>query len=58
MTTDNTVPFDYFLSDQLEKIRNDMFDLTNRLMYCEGCYNDEKVNGYSHRTMYNEKYKM
>lgn len=56
MTTDNTLPFDYFLSDQLEKIRNDMFD-GKQIDGCEGCYNDEKVNGYSHRTMYNEKYK-
>ena len=26
MTTENTLPFDYFLSSQMEKIRDDMFE--------------------------------
>tara|TARA_X000000950_G_scaffold281193_1_gene377306 strand:- start:3997 stop:5070 length:1074 start_codon:yes stop_codon:yes gene_type:complete len=55
MTTDNTLPFDYFLSDELEKIRDDMFE-GKTINGCEGCYNDEKISGSSHRTMYNKQY--
>ena len=53
MTTENTLPFDYFLSSQMEKIRDDMFE-GKKIDGCEGCYIDEEINGHSHRTKFNE----
>jgi organic radical activating enzyme len=54
MTTENTLPFDYFLSSQMEKIRDDMFE-GKKIDGCEGCYKDEEINGHSHRTKFNEE---
>jgi len=54
MTTDNTLPFDYFLSKEMEKIRDDMFD-GKKIDGCEGCYKDEELSGHSHRTVFNEE---
>jgi len=52
MTVDNTLPFDFWLSSAMEKIRNDMWD-GKPIQGCEGCYESEKKTGKSHRTWYN-----
>ena len=45
MTTENTLPFDYFLSSQMEKIRDDMFE-GKKIDGCEGCYKDEEIKSF------------
>jgi|TARA_R110001583_G_scaffold12215_4_gene54317 hypothetical protein len=52
MNTTNTLPFDYFLSDAMEEIRNDMLS-GKKIQGCEGCYESEKRTGSSHRTHFN-----
>jgi organic radical activating enzyme len=52
----NTLPFEYFRSDEMEQIRNDMF-LGKPITGCERCYEMEKRSGHSYRTdKYLKKY--
>ena len=51
----NTLPFDYFMSDEMEQIRQDMME-GKRIHGCEYCYKLEDAGKPSPRTTkYNEK---
>ena len=53
----NTLPFEFFTSEEMENIRNDMFE-GKLIDDCEVCYNLEKLTGKSHRTLKQlEKYR-
>ncbi|MAR77861.1 MAG: hypothetical protein CMD43_02830 [Gammaproteobacteria bacterium] len=52
-TTDNTKPFDYFFSPEMEEIRNKMLT-GKKIDACKVCYDLEKTGGESYR---NGKYK-
>ena len=52
----NTLPFDYFMSDEMEQIRQDMME-GKRIQGCEYCYKLEDAGKPSPRTAkYNEKF--
>jgi len=52
----NTLPFDYFMSDEMEQIRQDMME-GKRIQGCEYCYKLEDAGKPSPRiTKYNEKF--
>jgi organic radical activating enzyme len=52
----NTLPFDYFMSDEMEQIRQDMME-GKRIQGCEYCYKLEDKGQPSPRThKYNKKY--
>ena len=46
--TSNTLPFEFFTSEEMEKIRTDMFE-GKPIEGCETCYNLEKITGKSYR---------
>ena len=46
----NTLPFEFFTSEEMENIRNDMFE-GKLIDDCEVCYNLEKLTVKSHRTL-------
>jgi len=46
----NTLPFEFFTSEEMENIRNDMFE-GKLIDDCEVCYNLEKLTGKSHRIL-------
>jgi len=53
----NTLPFDYFMSDEMEQIRQDMME-GKRVQGCEYCYKLEDAGKLSPRTeKYNKYYK-
>lgn len=43
------LPFDYFMSQAMEKVRNDMFE-GKKIKGCELCYDMEQRTGHSYRT--------
>ena len=54
----NTLPFDYFLSDEMEQIRQDLME-GKRVQGCEYCYKLEDDGKPSPRTQkYNHKFRM
>ena len=52
-TTNNTKPFEFFMSDEMEAIRNDMIE-GKEIKGCEGCYANEKAGFESHRAMWQD----
>ena len=53
----NTLPFDYFMSDEMEQIRQDLME-GKRIQGCEYCYKLEDTGRPSPRiTKYNEKFR-
>lgn len=55
MGENTTAPFDYFLSDEMEDIRNKMM-AGEPIEGCQKCYQLEETTGTSYRKHYNESY--
>ena len=53
MTVHNTLPFDFFLSKEMDQIREDVLN-DKPIAGCEVCYKAEAKYGQSYRTGYNK----